>query len=110
MSERLAHVYWLGGSPCSGKSTIAGRIASRFGYRVFDCDEAWFRHGETVSPGAAPVLSRLARADAEEIWLRRPLEQQLSDTITSYAELLPLILADIEKMAPDARFWLSVPP
>lgn len=96
--DRLAHVIWLGGSPCSGKSTIADRISRRFGHRIYDCDKAWFRHGEMVSAELAPVLHRLARADAEEIWLRCPVEQQVRDAIASYRELFPLILADLAEM------------
>lgn len=47
------------------------------------------------NPSSAPVLYRLARADAEEIWLRRPIEQQVNETIASYRELFPLITADL---------------
>lgn len=95
MTERLAHVLWLGGSPCSGKSTIAGRISARFGHRIYDCDDAWFRHGETASPALQPVLYRLARATAEEVWLERAVEQQVREAIASYHELFPLIVADL---------------
>lgn len=98
MTERLAHIHWLGGSPCSGKSTVAGRIAARFGHRIFDCDEAWFRHGETASPTLQPVLYRLARASGDELWLERTVEQQVRDAIASYHELFSKILADLAAM------------
>lgn len=101
MSQRLARVLWLGGSPCSGKSTVADRIAQRFGLRIYDCDEAWFRHGETAPDAAAPVLHWLARATAEEIWLQRTVDLQVADAITSYRELFPYIVSDLCDMPGD---------
>lgn len=101
MSERLAHVLWLGGSACSGKSSIAERVSNRFGHCVYDCDEAWFRHAEVASPTLQPVLHRLAGSDAEELWLRRTVARQVEDAIASYREIFPLILADIISMPED---------
>lgn len=101
MNERLAHVLWLGGSPCSGKSTVAERICRKWDHKIYDCDDAWFRHGERVSPESHPVLYRLAHANARELWLDRPVQQQVDDAIASYRELFPLILADIQLMSMD---------
>ena len=34
MADR-SRVLWLGGSPCTGKSTVAGLLAARHGLRVY---------------------------------------------------------------------------
>lgn len=44
MDHRLARVLWIGGSPCSGRSTMADRLAAAFGLGVFRCDDAYERH------------------------------------------------------------------
>ena len=43
MPANLDHVTWIGGSPCSGKSTIAALLADRHGLRRYDCDAAFER-------------------------------------------------------------------
>lgn len=36
-------IYWIGGSPCSGKSTIAEILAEKHDFTVFKCDDFHFR-------------------------------------------------------------------
>ncbi|MBE5983493.1 MAG: shikimate kinase [Paenibacillaceae bacterium] len=35
----MAKIYWIGGSPCSGKSTIAEIISNRYGLYYFKVDD-----------------------------------------------------------------------
>jgi len=47
MSEtenRLSNVFWLGGSPCSGKSSISEILPQRFNLDVYHVDEAFAAH------------------------------------------------------------------
>lgn len=92
---QLSHIYWLGGSPCSGKSTIANALAERFGFYNYNCDEAYYRHLERISPERQPVWSRLARLSSEDLWITRPVEQQVAEEIEVYREQFPFILADL---------------
>jgi hypothetical protein len=98
--ERLAHVYWLGGSPCSGKSTVADRLAARFDMSVYSCDDRYYDHIENITPLEQPVFHRLAQATPDDIWLR-PVEQQISEEIELYAEEFPLILDDLLDLPSD---------
>ncbi|MEU8662863.1 hypothetical protein [Actinoplanes philippinensis] len=47
-------LWWIGGSPCAGKSTVAGRIAGRRGVPVYSCDDAFDRHAD-----GGPVLRKV---------------------------------------------------
>ncbi len=94
MNEMLSHVYWLGGSPCSGKSSIADLLAAKHGMGVYRCDDAYFRHQTVISSEAQPVFSRLAHASCDELWMR-PVAQQVRDELALYREEFPLILADL---------------
>jgi hypothetical protein len=100
LGERLAHVYWLGGSPCSGKSTAADILAARFGMIFYRCDDRYHDHIEIISPQEQPVFHRLAQAMPDEIWLR-PVEQQIAEEITLYEEEFPLILDDLFALPAD---------
>ncbi len=99
MTKELAHVYWIGGSPCSGKSSIADLLAEKHGMTVYRCDDAYFRHQTVISAEAHPVFSRLAHASCDELWLR-PVAQQVREEIELYREEFPLILADLASLPP----------
>ncbi len=54
-------VVWLGGSPCSGKSTVAALLAYGRRAAVYSCDDAFDRHAGAVSAAAAPTLKKVTR-------------------------------------------------
>ncbi|MGK5683380.1 hypothetical protein [Actinoplanes sp. URMC 104] len=86
-------VLWIGGSPCSGKSTVAAAIAARWGASVYSCDDAFDRH--VAQAGAAgPTLRRVAGMSAGDR-LRRPIAVQVGDVFGLYREEFPLIEADL---------------
>jgi hypothetical protein len=43
--------WWIGGSPCSGKSTVAGILAASRRMRLYSCDDAFERHAAAVGAG-----------------------------------------------------------
>lgn len=100
-ASRLAHVYWLGGSPCSGKSSIADRLAVEYGMTVYRCDDAFYEHAKIVTPESHPTFHRLIHLDTDGLWLR-PVEQQISGEIALYREEFPMILDDLHSFPPDA--------
>ena len=34
-----SNIYWIGGSPCSGKSSIAELLCKEFGFNYYKCDD-----------------------------------------------------------------------
>lgn len=90
----VEHVYWLGGSPCSGKSSIADHLAATHGLDVYRCDDAYYRHQSLISPADQPVWSRLAGATCDGLWMR-PVGQQVDEELAVYREQFPFILADL---------------
>ena len=54
--ERLfANAYVLGGSPCSGKSSAAERLAVEFDWPYYKVDDHEREHSERISPERHPV-------------------------------------------------------
>lgn len=94
MDEHLACVYWIGGSPCCGKSTIADRLSAEFGFGIYRCDDAYERHRSALDPATQPVFARLSTADCDGLWMR-PVQRQISEEWELYREEIPMILADL---------------
>ncbi|GHO63241.1 hypothetical protein KSC_021330 [Ktedonobacter sp. SOSP1-52] len=94
IQQELAHVYWLGGSPCAGKSSVADALVAKYGWQLYRCDEAYECHISVVTPELQPIFSKLSTLSGDALWIR-PAAQQLSEEIQLYQEEFPLILADL---------------
>lgn len=95
MSRRM---YWLGGSPCSGKSSIAAFLAEQHDLVVYHCDDHFDRHQSQSNPENQPALFQLGTMSWDDIWLR-PVAEQVRHVIEVYRELFPMILADLHAQA-----------
>lgn len=95
MMSILSNIYWIGGSPCSGKSTIAQTLAEKYGWRYYSCDDAFWRHNQVTTPEAQPTFYRVMRLSSEDVWVSRPVAQQVAEEIAIYREEFPMILADL---------------
>jgi len=93
----LEHVLWIGGSPCSGKTSVAESLATRYGLRVYHCDEHFAEHSRKATPEEQPTLWRLNQMSWDEIWMR-PVDLQVQEALTVYREEFPMIVADLLAM------------
>jgi len=66
--------YWLGGSPCAGKSSVAELLAVRHGLTHFKCDDHFDRHLAEGTARGFLWSTRVRSADAEAVFLRSPEE------------------------------------
>ena len=95
LRRELQQLYWIGGSPCSGKSSIAAALAGEYGLRVYHCDDAYFRHEKLITQQRQPVFYKLTHCTSEELWIQRPVAQQIAEEIALYREEFPLILDEL---------------
>jgi 2-phosphoglycerate kinase len=86
------HRVWIGGSPCSGKSTIATLLARAAGTSVYSCDDGFERHSGEAADG--PTLRKLSGLSIEQR-LAQPVDVQVADVIQAYREEFPLIRRDL---------------
>ncbi len=91
----MFNIYWLGGSPCSGKSSIAGAIAARGGFSLFRSDDSMFAHMAAADARRQPAMARAQRLSWDERFMR-PVEEQVADVLDFFREEFPLLL---EQMA-----------
>jgi adenylate kinase family enzyme len=91
----LDDVFWIGGSTCSGKSTIADRIAARRGVSVYHVDEHEQDHADRATAAGLPVYERWVAMTLSERWALSSVEELVADTLALSEERMPLILEDI---------------
>ncbi|WP_150265060.1 hypothetical protein [Paenibacillus tepidiphilus] len=92
-------VYWIGGSACAGKSTLAKRLAAKYGLRRYACDEHADHHLRAVSPESQPVMTRISAMDMNEVFYKREVEEQLASYVEYLNEDFQLVLRDLAQMA-----------
>ena len=68
--RRLDHIYWIGGSPCSGKSSIVERLIQRDACQSYNCDDAFRRHADQIIPEAQPTFFKVTHMTWETLWMR----------------------------------------
>ena len=95
LRERLSHVYWLGGGPGGGKSTMAGRLARDCGLRVYSTDDAMADHARRSSADDSPHLAEFIVMDMDERWVRRPPTTMLETFHWFRGESFDLIVEDL---------------
>ena len=94
LDRLFSKAYILGGSPCSGKSTIAEMLAAKYGFQYYRADDHDPAHMQRSHPDRQPVMFRISKMSWEEIWSRPPSEL-LKDALTFYQESFPFILDDL---------------
>ena len=97
--QNLAHIFWMGGSPCSGKSSIAELLLRRHELQYYQCDGAFAEHGRRVSALGQPTFHKLLTMTWDEIWTR-PVDLQIREEIAIYREEFDMILDDLLALPP----------
>jgi 2-phosphoglycerate kinase len=91
----MGAVLWIGGSPCSGKSTVAAAIAAARGLPLYSCDDAFERHAVVGGPTLKKVAGMTIGAR-----LAQPIDVQVEDVFRLYREEFDLILRDLDAIGP----------
>ena len=97
----LRHVYWIGGGSGAGKSTVARRLATEHGLRVYSTDEAMRDHVARLSPQEAPHLAEFLAMDMDERWCRRSPEVMLETFHWFRGEGFALVVDDLLALPPE---------
>jgi hypothetical protein len=93
--ERLRHIRWIGGGSGAGKSTIAGRLAEKYGLRVYSCDEAQAAHTARSNAVDHPMLHAFMAMTMDERWVTRTPEEMYRTFHGFHGEGFGLILEDL---------------
>jgi 2-phosphoglycerate kinase len=94
MAFDYSQFYWIGGSPCSGKSSVAEALSVKHRLRLVKTDDYLFSHRKQADPIQQPVMHRLAGLSWNEIWMA-PVERQVQDEFEFYREEFPILLHEL---------------
>jgi cytidylate kinase len=94
----LRHVYWIGGGPGAGKSTVSRRLADRYGWRHYATDDAMRDHGARTTPEEAPFLHAFMAMDMDERWVNRTPQTMLETFHWFRGEGFGLIVEDLLRL------------
>jgi 2-phosphoglycerate kinase len=93
----MSKIYLIGGSPCSGKSTVAEIIAKKYGFHYFKVDDYLNKYMEKGKEKGKPFATKALRMSPDEIWLRNP-DEQTEEEIEIYREIFEFVLEDLKNI------------
>lgn len=93
----MIKTYYIGGSPCAGKSTIAEMLSQKYDLYYFKVDDFLIGYTELGALKGYPICKKTVEMDAEQIWMRDPL-LQCREELKFYEEVWEYVLADLRKI------------
>ena len=95
----FSHVLWIGGSVCSGKTSAAKDLASRYGLRIYSFDGAEPFHIYRSVPERQPNLIRFMAMTMDERWVLRTPEAMAEHALAAWSEeRFPMVLDDLRHL------------
>jgi 2-phosphoglycerate kinase len=95
LQEQLRDVYWIGGGSAAGKSTIARRLATEHGLRVYATDDVMPEHARRSSRDDSPLLHKFMAMDMDERWVNRSPQEMFETFHWFRGEGFNLIVEDL---------------
>lgn len=93
-------ILFIGGSPCSGKSTVAERISKEYGAYYFKVDDFLDQFIGMAADRGYPACRKAVTMTPDEIWMREPLIQ-CEDEFLIYQEISEFVFEYLENIAAD---------
>lgn len=100
MSKNMEKIYYIGGSPCSGKSTLAEMMEKKYNYKYFKLDDQLEEYMKKGKTDGKPSSSGYFEMTPDEIWLRAP-EAQNTEEFEIYREIFEYALMDLKRISQD---------
>ena len=99
---RLRHIRWIGGGTGAGKSTVARRLAEKYGFRLYHCDDMQSAHTARSNPTDHPMLHAFIAMTMDERWVKRTPQEMFHTFHGFHGEGFGLILEDVLDQPTDA--------
>lgn len=103
LREELRNVYWIGGGSGGGKSTVARRIADRYGLRLYATDDVMAEHSRRSRPEDCPLLHQFIAMNMDDRWVNRSPATMLDTFHWFHGEGFNMIIEDLLRISANVR-------
>lgn len=100
-------IYWIGGSPCSGKSSVAELIATKYDFYYYKCDDFLEEYIKNGAKKEISIMQKFDSMDINETWLGRTIDEQVNDEIEFYLHSFDMIKEDISNLKSDKNILIE---
>lgn len=91
-------IYYIGGSPCSGKSTVSEAMSHKYDLHYFKVDDFLDEYTIKGAASGKPLCMKVKNMTSEDIWMREP-EIQALEELQFYHEIFEFIIEDINNLS-----------
>jgi hypothetical protein len=96
--DDFSHVFWIGGSACAGKTTLARRLAARHGLALYSCDDRFEDHRRRADPRRHPRFHALMGLPPERLFAP-PAEARAEELLGFYRDEWEMVLEDLRALS-----------
>ena len=100
---QLIQGYFLGGGNCSGKTTLAKKLAQEEDLTYFSLDDHLSHFMEQLVADKNPLAIKIVSYSPDETWLRDPLLQR-DEALALYEEMFSLIKKELLALPKEKPF------
>lgn len=96
LKQDLSQVFWIGGTACSGKTTIARMLAQKYDVRIYNRDEHQREHLMRAIPEKQPTLHKAwVNRESWEVLYKQPAETVFEQAKAEAFEAFEFIVDDL---------------
>lgn len=95
--NRDRQVYFIGGSPCSGKSTVTEYLSKKYNLYYYKVDDFLDHYTEMGYAENKSICKKQCEWSPDGIWSRNP-ELQCEEEFRFYDEIFPFMMEDLKKI------------
>lgn len=94
----MAKIYYIGGSPCAGKSTVAEILSQKYDLYYFKVDDFLDSYTKSGALKGYLICKKTVELNAEQIWMRDP-SLQCREEFQFYEEVFEYIVSDLNQIS-----------
>lgn len=93
-------IYYISGSPCSGKSSISELLAEEYSFQYFKLDDFLDAFMQELAQNGNELSAKALQFSMEEMWMRDPVVM-CEEEIAIYRDMLPLAFQKLSALDDD---------
>ena len=94
---KVVNTYYIGGSPCAGKSTVTEILSKKYNLHYFKVDDFLDSYTQLGVLKGWPICKKITKSSAEQIWMRDPMIQCVEE-FEWYREVFGFVTADLKQL------------